>query len=128
MRQRADRFVSYNTCVIHNFLKLTSGLSTLLRRQVRFASQINRIESEGESRIRLSHFIRRSRRERVDGLFAVTAVNRDCSPDHWEKVELYDGVFAETFAQIGGQSPGLYGIARQSKRNGRVPFRLSAGG
>src|SRR5580698_3404746 len=102
MRQRADRLISDDAHVIENFLELTGRRRALLRREVRFAAQINGIESKGEGRIRLSEFIGRRRRKRVDGLFAVTAVKCDRSANHWDKIELYDGVFAKTFPQIGG--------------------------
>src|SRR5579859_1340525 len=98
--------------MVQNLLKFSGGRCALLRRQVRFASQVNRIESKRKRGIRLSEFIGCRYGKGVDGLFAVAAVKRDCRPDHRNKIELYDGVFAETLSQIGGQSRGLRGITR----------------
>src|SRR5580704_15384183 len=111
--------------MIQNFLKFSGSRHTLLRRQIRFAPQINGIESKRKRGIRLSEFIRRRYNKGVDGLFAVAAVKRDCRPDHRDKIELYDGVFAETFDQVAGQSRGLRGITSQSQCNRGVTFRLS---
>src|ERR1700733_8308463 len=128
MRECGQRLVSDQACMVENFLELVTRCGPLLRCQVRFPAQINWIEGKGEGRIRFSQFVRGRRRQRVDGSLTVTTVKRGCSSDHRKIIELYDGVFAEAFAQIGDQTLGLCGIASQSECNGCEAFNLSAGG
>jgi hypothetical protein len=118
MRECGQRLVSDHACMFEDFLEFVNRCGPLLRCQVRFAAQVNWIKGKGEGRIRFTQFIRGRLRQRVDGSLTVTTVKRGCSSDHRKIIELYDGVLAESFPQIGGQTLGLRGIASKSECKG----------
>src|ERR1017187_8353285 len=100
MRQCADWLVHDDAGMVENFLELGCGSAALVRCHIRFATQVNGVESETQVLSSSTEFIRGSRGERVDCLGGAAGLKSSRRVDHRQGPELYDRVFRETFGQI----------------------------
>ena len=90
--------------MIENLLKFSSRRSALLGGQIRFAPQVDWVESTWAFS---SQFVRRSRGERFHRFSAVTASKRDGRMNHWHVYGLHQCVLGEALAKIAGQTSQL---------------------
>ncbi len=126
MRQYADGFAPDGARVIENSPKLRSRCGSLLRRQVRFASQINRIQNE----IQVLHIAPKvhgsGRHEGLYGFFTIAAPQERGRVNGRQITGLHDRIFRKTPSQIIGHSQALSGIACPRQRNCRQGFHIPA--
>src|ERR1700687_3440925 len=102
--KRADRLVSDHAGVIENFLKLDLRGGALLRGQIRFAAQVNGIQTKSESTVRVSQFIRGRGRERVDSPCSIAVPKGYGGMNHGQVIEPHNCIFGEAFAEIAGKA------------------------
>src|ERR1700719_322490 len=127
MRERANWLIRDDAGVVENSLKLGCGCAALMRCQICFTTQINGVESEAEALTGRTEFVRSNRNKRFDCLRGAAPLQSNGCVDCGQIIKLQNGVFREALGQVGGQPRSLSRITRQTQRDGRYSFDISAG-